>query len=130
MYTTEVFDLAPPELRRWLMDFEWSAEKLWRLPLPQRELAVSELEWILELPWWKGEGDDAYFQVRPLDVLDGWHEARVAAADLSWPLHVIRRQGRWVVLDGIHRLLKAKRLGFETVRVCVVREYLLGAIAA
>ena len=43
------------------------------------------------------------------------HELRVASAELAYPLHVVRRRGRWLILDGIHRLTKAEMLGYSEV---------------
>jgi hypothetical protein len=45
-------------------------------------------------------------------------------------LHVTRRNGRLVVLDGLHRLLKAARAREETVRVREVPADALHRIAA
>ncbi|HEY6960467.1 MAG TPA: hypothetical protein VI408_01120 [Gaiellaceae bacterium] len=89
-----------------MIDFEWSREKLRALPLPELDVRVDDLFWELELP-----------------CPDG------AASDDSLPLYATRRDGRWVVLDGAERLVQAKKRGAETVRVAVIREYLLGAIA-
>jgi hypothetical protein len=40
------------------------------------------------------------------------------AADLGCPIDLLLRNGRWVILDGVHRLLKADllRLGNVPVR--------------
>jgi hypothetical protein len=115
----DVISLAPAELRPWLVDFEWSRDKLWALSLEEREVNVAELVWLLELPWWRGAGGRV-FTVRPIDVTTGPHYERTAAAYLSRPLHAIERHGRLVLLDGIHRLLKATWLGSSSVRVLVV----------
>jgi len=52
------------------------------------------------------------FQVSPRQVRDdpaGFpdHLRRVLACDLSHPIHLVEHNGRLVVLDGFHRLLKA-----------------------
>jgi hypothetical protein len=39
------------------------------------------------------------------------------AADLGFPLDLLFRNDRWVILDGVHRLLKADLLGLSQVRV-------------
>jgi hypothetical protein len=39
------------------------------------------------------------------------------AADLDYPLDLLSRNGRWVILDGVHRLLKADLLRLSNVRV-------------
>ena len=45
------------------------------------------------------------------------HADRVGSADLSYPLHVVPRHRRWLILDGIHRLVKAEMLGLTDVLV-------------
>ena len=42
---------------------------------------------------------------------------RTMAADLAHPLDLLFRNDRWVILDGVHRLLKAEVLGLSQVRV-------------
>jgi len=123
----EIVPFAPPELRPWLLDFEWSVEKLQALELPVDEVPLGELAWLLDLPFWRGDG---LFEVRPLDVVSGPQLDRTNAADLSEPLHVTRRNGRLVVLDGLHRLLKAARSREATVRVREVPADALHQIAA
>jgi len=58
------------------------------------------------------------------------HEHRIADADLDRPLDVTSRHGRWVVLDGLHRLSKAERAGLAAVPVRTVpaRAFLLFAV--
>lgn len=123
----EILPFAPPELEPWLPETAWSEEKLWALDLPVVEIAIAELAWMLDLPCWRGEG---VFEVRPLDVVAGPELERTNAADLSLPLYVTPRNGRLVVLDGLHRLLKAARARQETIFVRVVPADALEQIAA
>ena len=123
----------PAELRPYAIEHAWDRERLWSLDLPVEKMAVAELSWQLALPWWRD--GDRYFSVRPLDVLerpDVYRDQlrRTFEADLMYPLDVTLRSGRWLVLDGVHRLLKAVLLGAETVRVRRVPAELLAGIAA
>jgi hypothetical protein len=123
----EILPFAPPELEPWLPDVAWTDEKLDALDLPVVEIAIAELAWMLDLPCWRGE---ALFEIRPLDVVDGPELDRTNAADLSRPLYVTPRNGRLVVLDGLHRLLKAARARQETICVKVVSSDVLEQLAA
>lgn len=48
------------------------------------------------------------------------HARRVEQADLRYPLRAVRRKGRTVILDGIHRLVHADRLGWTYVEVVLL----------
>jgi len=107
--------LVPAALRDVLLDCEWDRAALHALELPVDHVAVDELRWQLDLPWWR---DGArYFAVTPREVRA--HPARHAAqwnrtlaADLSYPIHLAEtRPALWTILDGVHRLLKADVLG-------------------
>lgn len=114
----------PAEVRPWLLDAAWSRDRLWQMQRPVIELAVAELRWLYELPLWRG-ADGRWFAVTPAAVVHAPHDhpehaRRIAEADTSFPVHVLRRRGRWVVLDGVHRLLKADVSGAPTVAAVVV----------
>src|SRR5262249_29149450 len=48
------------------------------------------------------------------------HWKKAERADTAYPVHVARHRGRWVILDGYHRLLKTLARGGRTVRVVKV----------
>lgn len=115
-----LFAEIPGPLRAWLLPVEWDRRRLWALDLPRRRVEVEELRWHFDLPWWRRDG--VWFQLTPREFLarptaHPEHADRVSSADLSYPLHVIRRNGRWLILDGIHRLVKAELLGWKEVVV-------------
>ena len=112
--------MVPAGLRDVLYDFVWDADKLLRLPLPVVTATVDSLRWHLDLPYWR-DGSRP-FQVTPAQVkVDParYQEQyqRTMAADLAYPLDLLFRSDRWVILDGVHRLLKADLRGLSQVRV-------------
>jgi hypothetical protein len=125
----EVRQFVPRELEPWLLQHDWSPEKLRSLLLPVTEIELAELAWLLDLPFWRDDEGTA-FRVRPIDVTGGWHLDRVASADLASPLDVTMLHGRFVVLDGLHRLLKAARVGRRTLPARIVPPEALRLIAA
>jgi hypothetical protein len=113
-------DLLPAELRGVLCDFIWDSDALQRLPLPVDTVTVDSLRWHLDLPYWRHDGKP--FQVTPAQVkADPPHHQeqyqRTMAADLGYPLDLLFRNDRWVILDGVHRLLKADLLGLSHIEV-------------
>jgi hypothetical protein len=114
--------LIPPELDGIISTVAWDLGRLHALELPVEELAVAELRWQLDLPWWRV--GDRWFAVTPNQVRrdpvsypEQWR--RTLAADLRYPIQLIERR-RLVVMDGVHRLLKADLLGLERIRACRV----------
>ena len=127
-----LFAEIPAALRDWLLPIEWERELLWGLELPRRRLGLEELRWHLDLPWWRRNG--IWFQVTPREYLSRpdahpEHADRVASAELSYPLHVIRRRERWLILDGTHRLTKAEMLGLRDIVVSTLTPTDLASIA-
>lgn len=125
-------DQIPGALRPWLLPIAWHRERLWRLDLPRHRIRLERLRWHLALPWWRHDG--AWFQITPHDVLARpsdypEHAERVASADLSYPLHVVRRRHRWLILDGVHRLTKADLHGYADVEVFTLTAEDIAAIA-
>ncbi len=102
-------------------DFSWDEQKVWALEFPTENFPFSELAWHLDTPfiWSKPDG---YYDVNPLEVIEH-PEAhpeeyqRTMAADTTHPIDIMRWRGRWVILDGLHRLMKLFIEGHEEVAV-------------
>lgn len=115
---------VPDVLRGILLDRPWDLGSLQALELPMGSVDVALLTWQLDLPWWRV--GDAWFVVTPNQVraeprryAAQW--ARTMETDLDAPIHV-RRTGRGpVILDGVHRLLKASVEGRKTLPARWVR---------
>lgn len=115
----------PEALRPWLLPVNWERDRLWTIGREPIRIPLSELRWTYELPWWRGN-DRRWFQVAPRAYLDAPHEhpehhRRMLAIDLSYPIHVLRRRGRYVPLDGIHRTARADQLGHHTIDAIVLQ---------
>ncbi|TDC31170.1 hypothetical protein [Kribbella albertanoniae] len=100
----------PDELRAVFPPTKWQLEKLWALDLKVEPIEVADLVWMFELPLWQLDGER--FKVTPHQVAETPmnyrpHYQRVMDADLDFPINLVAYRGRLVVLDGVHRLLKA-----------------------
>lgn len=125
-------DQIPAPLRPWLLPIDWDLDRLWDLDLPRQGIRLELLRWHLALPWWRHDG--AWFRVTAHEVLARpsaypEHAERIVSADLSYPLHVVRRRHRWLILDGIHRLAKADLLGYTEVQAVTLTTEDVAAIA-
>ena len=127
-----LFGQIPAELRGVLLDFHWDPERLWALDIEPTIIPVDELAWQLDLPFWRyGE---RFFAVTPRQVAlepERHREQyeRTLAANLGYPIHVLRRDDRLTILDGVHRLLKASLEGTRGIAAKVVTPDQLDRIA-
>ncbi len=92
-------------------------------------MEIEELEWHFSLPFWTKTGQ-GFYTLTPQEVIDDpiihktEHE-RTMKSDLSYPLDIMFWKERWLLLDGLHRLLKAKLLNQDKVNVRKVpREFI------
>jgi hypothetical protein len=114
---------TPALIERYLYAFDWDVEAIWALSLPIEERDVSELEWILAAPVWPGPAGP--YTVTPMEVvmqptLHASEFDRMLAADVAYPIDITFHLDRWVILDGVHRLLQLHRNGARTARVRIV----------
>lgn len=106
----ELTAMMPASLREVFPPTRWQLGKLWALDLKVEPVEVADLLWMFDLPLWQLNGER--FKVTPNQVAATPmnfrpHYERVMNADLDFPIHLVAYRGRLVVLDGIHRLLKA-----------------------
>lgn len=106
----ELLAMTPEPLRAVFPQTHWQLGKLWALDLRVEPVEVADLLWMFDLPLWQLNGER--FKVTPNQVAATPmnyrpHYERVMDADLDFPIHLVAYRGRLVVLDGVHRLLKA-----------------------
>ncbi len=102
-------------------DFDWDNKKVWSLNIPVEEIDIESLEWHLDVPFWN-KPPDGYYDLTPNEVLTDQEKykeefKRIMESDLSHPLDIMFWKGRWLMLDGLHRLVKAKELDYKKVKV-------------
>ncbi len=120
----EFYQPSPPEE----FAFDWDNEKVRRLKVPVTRLAVARLAWNFDAPLLTGN-------VSLRDVLANpgqhpEHTQRILKADTRYPLDVMFHKGRWMILDGMHRLAKLALLcGARQVRVRRIPESAIPKIA-
>ncbi len=101
-------------------DFGWSESKVWVLDFPVEEIPISDLSWHFEIPFWDFLDDN--YNLSPNQVISDPVKFKVEydrtmKADLSYPIDIMENKGRWLILDGLHRLVKAKILDHDKVSV-------------
>lgn len=119
-----LFAEIPPQLRGWTLEIEWYEPRLWLIEREPVPVALEDLRWHFHLPWWR-DNEGRCFRTTPAQVIaepdsSPVNAERIASSDLAFPIYVIARRGRLLVLDGIHRLAKAELLGSETIDAIVL----------
>jgi len=85
-------------------------KKLWALDVPVEEMDIDELLWILDIPFW--EDKDGNIVIIPNEVINNlddypYHRDKINNCDISCPIDIMRnKKGKWLTLDGLHRLVK------------------------
>lgn len=110
----------PPVIDEFWYSIDWDVEAIWALDLPAEDFPIAELSWHLDVPVWPYDGRT--YAVTPNQVTAdrvkyAEEYARIAGCDLGYPIDIVRHKGRWMILDGIHRLAKAVEGGDSRVRV-------------
>ena len=101
-------------------DFNWDEPKVWKIKANAEEMDIKELEWHLDVPFlWEGEGE---YNLCPVDVMRDPEShvgeyRRTMKTEMQYPIDIMENKGRWVILDGLHRLMKAKICGQDKVMV-------------
>ena len=104
-------------------DFHWSEEKVWRIEATITEMDIRELLWHFDVPF-LDEGGERY-KITPREVMEHSDEhpeeyKRTLNADTRYPLDIMENKGRWLILDGLHRLMKAYLNAEKSVRVRII----------
>lgn len=84
--------------------------KLWALNVPIGEMDINEFLWILDIPFWEdGLGNIVLTPKEVINNIDNFadHRDRIQNCDTSYPLDIMKnKKGKWLTLDGLHRLVK------------------------
>lgn len=121
----------PPIITEVGFDFHWVEEKVWALDIPVEDMPLADLEWHFDIPFWWTEG--GFYDFKPIWALQNPDQypqriQRIMSANLDYPLDIMHWRGRWLLLDGLHRLAKSKLLGHKTVKVRKIPQSAIPAI--
>ncbi len=107
-------------------DFSWDERKVWELDVPAEDMPIGELTWHFDVPfiWSKPDG---YYDVNPREVIEHPDQhveeyQRTMQADTVHPIDIMLWKKRWLILDGLHRLMKQAIEGKEIVQVRKIPE--------
>lgn len=101
--------------------FKTDEPKLWAVDIPVEEIAISEIEYNLDIPYLEQEGTEDW-NLTPRMLIENFdkefsHAKKVNEVDLNYPIDIYFHKNKWIILDGIHRFTKAIYLGLKTIKV-------------
>ncbi|MBU2542929.1 hypothetical protein KJ785_05210 [Patescibacteria group bacterium] len=101
--------------------FKVDEPKLWAVNIPIEEINISEIEYNLDIPYLEQEETDEW-NLTPRMLIENFdkeisHAKQVEKVDLKYPIEIYKHQEKWIILDGVHRFVKAVRLGNKTIKV-------------
>lgn len=116
-------DYIPYSVLEYGFDFDWDEKDVWKLNYPSQKMSIKELEWHFFVPFWDYNGGE--YNLTPNDVVKDKEKYieqfdRIMASDLNYPIDIMENKGRYVILDGLHRLVKYRLLGYDKVDVRII----------
>ena len=113
----------PKIIKKVGFEFHWDEEKVWKLTIPITEIDINELTWHFDIPFHWHEGE--VYNLKSIEIINNPEKykeeyERTMKADLKYPIDIIENKGRWLILDGLHRLMKAYILNMKTVKVRII----------
>jgi len=104
-------------------DFSWDESKVWKLDIPVTKMDINELIWHFDIPFlWINGG---VYNLTPNEVIKNLTQYpaeydRTIKADMQYPIDIMENKGRWLILDGLHRLMQASIKGLKEINVRIV----------
>ena len=113
----------PQSVLEYGFNFDWNEEDVWKLDYPTEEMDLAMLEWHFTIPFWNW--NNTWYNLTPNQVIenkDKYKEQyeRILNANIDYPIDIMENKGRYVILDGLHRLAKYKILGYTKIKVRII----------
>lgn len=104
------------------------AEKLASLPIPVVDFEIKDLLWNFDLPLWGTDGES--WNLTPRDVINNVpgsaaQRKRVETVDMKYPILIHKKNEKWLIIDGVHRLVWAYLNGQQTIQTKIISEELI-----
>lgn len=113
----------PKSVLKYGFDFDFDERDVWKIKCEDSILPISELEWHFDVPFWNW--NDEWYVLTPREVIENSNKYqeqydRIMHSDISYPIDIMENKGKYVILDGLHRLVKCKLLGMDIVKVRII----------
>ena len=100
-------------------DFDWDVRKVWELDVHTELMPISDLVWHFDVPFLQLKSGCYVTSEEVINRPDYYPDEyqRTMQADIQYPIDVMHWRGRYVILDGLHRLMKQAMAGANVVQV-------------
>ena len=99
-------------------------KKIGALGLPIIDFEINKLIWNFDLPFWEKDGTDDWNLTlwNVINKINGStsHQKRVELADLQFPILLLNKKDKWLIVDGVHRLVKAFQAGHKIIKAKII----------
>lgn len=114
---------VPSLLKQHILPFNWEVESVWALNTQPREALRTQFDYLLRLPLWSSKPNvGLLFDLCPIEVLNNpgvapHQHQRIKASDTLYPIDFAVSDGRYWILDGVHRLAKLYRQNMVEINI-------------
>lgn len=113
----------PKSVLEYGFDFDWDEKDVWNLDYPVEQMKIETLEWHFDIPFW--DWNNECYNLTPNQVIEDKEKYmeqydRIMKSNIDYPIDIMENKGRYVILDGLHRLTKYKILGFKEIKVRII----------
>lgn len=116
----KVIKPLPEHIQIYAFDFLWDNELVWKLDVPTETMDINNLIWHFDVPWLHTDG--GRFDLLPVNIMKHpelypKQYQRTMDSDLRFPIDIMWNNDRWLILDGLPRLMKSVYAGEKQVTV-------------
>ena len=103
------------------LGFKIHEPMVWAAEVPVEEIEISQIDYNIDIPYLEQQGTDDW-NLTPRMLIENFdqetdHARKTEMANLKYPIELYFHQGKWIILDGVHRFTKAVRQGNKTIKV-------------
>jgi len=118
----------PKILREAGYEIYCDAERLSTLDIPVIDFKIKDLVWNFDLPLWGKDGES--WNLTPWDAINKVsrsesQQKRVKNVDMKYPILILEKNDKWLIVDGVHRLVRAYLDGQQTIQAKIISEDLI-----
>ena len=116
----------PEIVKKYGYDFPKDTQKVWALDIPVEEIPIEDVIWHFSIPFWGYNG--VYYNLTANEVIENIdkypeHYERIMNSDTSYPIDLLDNRpinGKLLMLDGLHRVVKLYLNGKKTIKARIV----------